>query len=209
MSDTIPVLSGLSVDNYQSWIDNRPDVQAAELRLVAAEKRKYNSLTQVLPQLAIGGKLSRQANYRGSDEEEAWDTLDAWAFSTSASVVLFQGGGQFEKIRSASAGVVMAEEGLRKTRLKAQQELEQTLLGERTQEKLLDATEQQAEDALLAYEEARNQYSKGFTPFISVMTTQQVAQQAELLLAQQHREMIRTRFQTYMTLGYSDLGGKK
>ena len=208
-SKDIPIISALTISDYQFWIDQRPDVQAAELRLVSAEKRRYNAMTQVLPQLAIGGKLSRQANYQGEDEDPRWDTLDAWGVSTSASLVLFQGGGQLERLRSASAGVVMAEENLRKTRLQAMQDLELSLLGERTQEELLRATEKQTGDALLAYKEAQYQYSKGVAPFLSVMTTQQVAQQAELMLAQQHREMIRTRFQTYMTLGYSDVGGNK
>lgn len=207
-SAEIPVMTELSVSDYETWISERPDVQAAELRLVSAEKRKYNATTQVLPQLAIGGKLSRQANYQDEDDA-AWDTLDAWAVSTSASVILFQGGGQVEKIRAASAGVVMAEENLRKARLQAKQDLEQSLLDESSQKELLEATEKQTGDALLAYQEARNQYLKGFTPFVSVMTTQQVAQQAELMLAQQHREMIRTRFQTYMTLGYSNVGERK
>lgn len=208
-SADIPMVSALTIADYDSWVSGRPDVQAAELRLISAEKRKYNAMTQVLPQLAVGGKLSRQANYRGADEEDTWDTLDAWSVSTSASVVLFQGGGQVEKIRSANAGVVMAEENLRKVKLQAKQELAQSLLGEKSQEELLNATKKQTDDALLAYEEARNQYLKGVTPFVSVMTTQQVARQAEFSLVQRHREMIRTRFQTYITLGYSDAGGKK
>ncbi len=207
-NEAIPVVQSLTLTDYDAWIADRPDVRAAEFRLRSAEKRKYNARTQVLPQFALGGKLSRQANYRG-DEDAQWDTLDAWAVSTSASLVLFQGGGQLEKIRAAEAGVIMAEENLRKVTLQAKQELEQSLLGEKSQEELLQATEKQTDDALLAYQEARQQYLKGVTPFISVMTTQQVAQQAELMLAQQHREMIRTRFQTYMTLGYSNVGERK
>lgn len=204
----LPKLSSLHTSDFDAWIAQRPDVQAATFRLDSAEKRKYNAVTKILPAVGVGGKLSRQANSQ-DDENDAWDTLNAWSISSSVSLTLFQGGAQMERVRAASAGVVIAEESLRKAKLQAELELKQSLLGEQTQEELLIATQNQTDDAMLAYQEAQRQYSQGLTPFVSVMNTRKAAQQAKLTLEQQHRSMIKTRFQTYMTLGYSEAQEQK
>ena len=192
----LPVLEEIPLEQKTDWIQTRPDFQSAQFRLQAAEKRKYAAFTQTLPQFSVGGQLSRQSNYQ-DDPDEPWNSLNAWAFNSSVSLTLFQGGGQMAKIRSANAAVVMAEENLRKIELQAKQEVEQILLNERIQFDWINAVNAQTAAARLAYQEAQNSYLQGRTPFVTVLSTQQSELPAEFTSLQQYREMIRVRLQTY------------
>ena len=153
----------------------------------------------MLPTVSINGQLSRQANYRG-DEEADWNTLDAWSAGGALNLTVFQGGNKWAVLESAELGVVIAEETLRKTRLQAEQEVYQMVISEKTQKKLHGLIDGQVNAARLAYQEAVNMYQKGITPYITVLSTQQALQQAEVLLVQTKRDGVRIRLQTINAL---------
>ena len=180
----------------------RPELLSAQQRLESAQKRKYVAMTQMLPKLSIGGKLSRQANYQ-DDPDDPWNTLDSWALSTSATVTLFQGGGQWNALQSAEAAVVIAEENLRKVSLQIEQEIEQAVLTETQQQEIIQLATQQKEVALSAYQEAKTQYQKGITPFVTVLSNQQAYQQSQLTLLQSQRDSVRIRLQTISSFGFT------
>ncbi len=193
---TFSVYDDVDVD---SILSNRLDVRAAQKRVDSAEKRRYSAYAQLMPTLALNGQLSRQANYRGEEGAE-WNTLDAWSAGGSLNLVLFQGGNKWASVESANAGLIIAEENLRKVRLQAEQEIEQTLLAERQQSQIQQVVEAQSETAALAYQEAVRRYQKGLAPYITVLSTQQANQQAALTDVQTHRDAVRIRLQTIQSL---------
>jgi len=195
-----PNLSPYNRDMLMAVLSTRPEMQAAEQRLESAKKRQYVAMSQMMPKLSLGGKLSRQANYQ-DDPDEPWKTLDSWAFSPSATVTLFQGGNQWNALQSAEAGVVIAEENLRKLSLQMTQDVEQAVLTETQQQEILKLATEQKAMALSAYQEAKNQYQKGITPFVTVLSNQQAYQQAQLTLLQIQRDTVRIRLQTIVSFG--------
>ncbi len=194
-----PSFSVFEVQDVSEILDERWDVRAATVRVQSAQKRHYSALTQLLPTVSINGQLSRQANYRG-DEEADWNTLDAWSAGGALNLTVFQGGNKWAVLESAELGVVIAEETLRKTRLQAEQEVYQMVISEKTQKKLHGLIDGQVNAARLAYQEAVNMYQKGITPYITVLSTQQALQQAEVLLVQTKRDGVRIRLQTINAL---------
>lgn len=193
---TFSVYDDVDVD---SILSNRLDVRAAQKRVDSAEKRRYSAYAQLMPTLALNGQLSRQANYRGEEGAE-WNTLDAWSAGGSVNLVLFQGGNKWASVESANAALIVAEENLRKVRLQAEQEIEQTLLAERQQSQIQQVVEAQSQTASLAYQEAVRRYQKGLAPYITVLSTQQANQQAALTDVQTHRDAVRIRLQTIQSL---------
>ena len=103
-------------------------------------------------------------------------------------------------LESAEMAVVIAEETLRKTRLQAEQEVQQMVISERQQQELQVLIDEQVTAARLAYQESVAMYQKGITPYITVLTTQQALQQAEVSLIQIKRDGVRIRLQTVNAL---------
>jgi outer membrane protein, multidrug efflux system len=197
ISSDFPELEPFLVNETERWLALRPDIRAAQYQVQSAEKRKYSAMMNLLPSFSIGGQVSRQANY--ADEE--WDSLDSWSMSTGASVTLYQGGSKVESLRTATAAVVIAEETLRQTTLRAQQEIAQIVLAEQTQTAVMDASTIQVYAAQRSFEEAQRQYNQGLLPFVTLMTTAQAYQQAQINDLQTQREQVRTRLQSYFALG--------
>ena len=197
-----PTVSVYDDVDINGILNERLDIQSAEIRVVAAEKRRYAAYTQMLPTLALNGQLSRQANYRG-DEGAEWNTLDAWSAGGSVNVVLFQGGNKWAALESAEAALIIAEENVRKIRLQAEQEVRQTLFSETQQQRIQTLVADQETAATLAYQEAMNRYQKGLTPYITVLSTQQAHQQASLTQVQSSRDAVRIRLQTIQSLTLS------
>ena len=197
-----PTISVYDDVDINGILNERLDIQSAEIRVVAAEKRRYAAYTQMLPTLALNGQLSRQANYRG-DEGAEWNTLDAWSAGGSVNVVLFQGGNKWAALESAEAALIIAEESVRKVRLQAEQEVRQTLFSETQQQRIQTLVADQETAATLAYQEAMNRYQKGLTPYITVLSTQQAHQQASLTQVQSSRDAVRIRLQTIQSLTLS------
>ena len=167
--------------------------------MMSAQKRHYAAVTQFLPTLSINGQLSRQANYRGEEDAE-WNTLDAWSAGGALNLTLFQGGNKSAALDSADLAVAIAEETLRKTRLQAEQEIQQMIISEKQQNSLQVLIDEQVQAARLAYQESVSMYQKGITPYITVLTTQQALQQAEVSLIQTKRDGVRIRLQTVNVL---------
>ena len=198
-TSTFPVFSVVDAESIDDVLNRRLDVQSAKARVQSAEKRRYAALTQMLPTLAVNGQLSRQANYRGDTGAE-WNTLDAWSAGGAVNVTLFQGGSLWAGFQSADAALVIAQENLRKTQLQAEQEISQVLLQELQQQQIQSLTEAQLESARLAHQEAMVMYRKGVAPYLTVLSTQQALQQAELSNLQTQRDGVRIRLQTINAL---------
>lgn len=200
VATTFPTINLYARQDIEKLLRERPDIQAAETRLEAAYKRRYSTLTKMLPSVGVSGKVSRQSNYKG----DSWNSLDSWALSSSVNLSLFQGGSKWAALESADAAVVIAEENLRKTKLQAEQELEQSVVNEEQQRRLLLLAQEQLETAQLTYEQAQRMYEKALVPFITVLNTQQSYQQASLNLLQTQRDTVRVRMQTMQALGVAE-----
>ena len=102
--------------------------------------------------------------------------------------------------QSADAALVIAQENLRKTRLQAEQEISQVLLLEEQQQQIQMLMTSQLDSARLAHQEAMMMYRKGVAPYLTVLSTQQALQQAELSNLQTQRDGVRIRLQTINAL---------
>ena len=198
-SIVFPEFSVVNAEGVDDILNRRLDILSAKARVQSAERKRYAALTQMLPTLSVNGQLSRQANYRGDTGSE-WNTLDAWSAGGAVSVTLFQGGSLWAGYQSADAALVIAQENLRKTRLQAEQEISQVLLLEEQQQQIQMLMTSQLDSARLAHQEAMMMYRKGVAPYLTVLSTQQALQQAELSNLQTQRDGVRIRLQTINAL---------
>lgn len=188
-----------SADELRTKRMNRPDIQAAELRVESAKKAEYSAMTNMLPRLSLGGQLSRQFTH--STKSEEWDNIDVYSFSTSISVPLFQGGALWNGYQASRSGREMAEIALRQTKLRAEQSIAQQIQNEELTIVLVNNAEVQLDAAQKAFDEASRLYREGLTLSLNLIAAQQALAQAKLNLIQCKRDRLSARMQTYAAFG--------
>ena len=106
-------------------------------------------------------------------------------------------------LESANVALVIAEKNLEKLRLQAEQEVLQTLLLKRQQQEIQALVSAQSTNRRASLSRSDATLSKGLTPYITVLSTQQAHQQASLTQVQTDRDAVRIRLQTIQSLTLS------
>ncbi|MBM74292.1 MAG: hypothetical protein CMK59_02725 [Proteobacteria bacterium] len=193
----LPHIDVLKLPSQEDLFQSRPEILSAQYNLEAAQKKEQAARKAFYPDFGVSGQVSRQSNR--IDKE--WNSIEAWGFGTSASLSLYQGGGKRAALDAAIAGVYAAEQTLHQQKLQIQQQVALAQSSEELQEALFQARKEQTEASQKAYEEARQSYLQGVTPFITLMAAQQSYQQAQMNLLQIERDRVSARVQHYVSLG--------
>jgi len=150
-------------------LERRPDIAAAERRVVAARAQFDGAQAAFFPQLG----LSAGAGYRSSEIGQLLRAPSLfWSLGPTLAMALLDGGARDAATRQARAGIDAATASYRQTVLGALQEVEDNLLlADRLvqQRELQQASLQAARQALLLMDE---QYRAGTVGYLNVVLAQ-------------------------------------
>lgn len=181
----------------------RPDVQAAQRRVVAADHRVGAALAARLPGLRLSGST-------GYDAQQSSDLFDELIWSLGAGLVapLFDAGRLAATQRQRNAQLDEALARFSQVALRAATEVRNALAQERHQSEHLAAqrTRLRASEAVL--DAARERYSNGLSDFLPVLTALVALQSDQQSVISAQRQLLAYRVQLHRALGgtWADVG---
>ncbi len=197
-----PVPAGLP----STLLLRRPDLIAAERRLVAADARLAEAWRAQFPRLGLTGSA-------GTSSSELADLLDndfsVWSVAGNLLQPLFQGGRLRAGVDLAAAGVKQAAAAYASRLLQAFAEVESALAAEQ----LLARREHQqaiaAEQSVAARQLAEDRYHAGLEPYVTVLEAQRRGLVAESLLLAIRRQRLDARVNLHLALGGGFVAGEE
>jgi len=186
--------SGLPAD----LIMRRPDLLAAEQRLLAAKATTSSAKRALLPRISLTGST-------GTSTEELKDILSGdfsvWSIAGNILQPIFQGGRLRANVKLSKSQEEAQQAGYLQTALGAFAEVESALANEvflrERETALVEATEQ----AVAASELAESQYTRGIIDYLSLLDTQRSAYNTESQLISVRRERLNARIDLHVALG--------
>ena len=184
---------GLPADLLQ----NRPDVRAAQLRVMAADHRVGSAIANRFPRLT----LSAAAGFQGFDV--ATGLFDNWFYNLLAGLtqpVTDQVRLEAEE-REARARLEEQVAQYGQTVLTALREVEDALIQESRQDALLEELEEEVEVSQATLDEAQRRYRNGLSDYLPVLTALQSLQSSEQRRVAARRQRLSFRVQLHRALG--------
>ncbi|MCP1232160.1 efflux transporter outer membrane subunit [Acetobacter indonesiensis] len=193
-----PVPAALPVGLPSQLAERRPDIRMAEEQLHVATASVGVAVADFFPRITLSGSLDIQAlQFSG---------LGSWAsrqygFGPTATLPLFEGGRLTGQLHLRKAQQKEAAIMLRRTVLKAWQEIDDAMTDLATAQSERDRLREAVRENEIAVETARAQYKAGSSDFLTVLTVQNqlLASQAQLVDAT--TEISRSVTQLYRALG--------
>jgi multidrug efflux system outer membrane protein len=176
----------------------RPDVRAAELRVMAAAARVDQATAARLPSFRLSGSLGLSALTVGglSDSEALLRSVLA-----SVSLPVFDGGQRRAQVRVQQAAFDEARENYRAAVLTALRDVEDALIALRKAHEQLAARQRAAAAARNAALLAGNRYASGLIDFQTVLETQRTLLSAQDSVAGTETELSAGYVRLYKALG--------
>ena len=177
--DTLPALPALPMTVASTLLERRPDIAAAERRVMSANAEIGVAKTAYFPDLT----LSASGGYRGSNLAD-WITMPNrfWSIGPQFAMTLFDAGLRRSKVEQAEARYDQQVARYRQTTLQAIGEVEDALV----QLNVLAQEIVVQREALVASQDAlkltQNQYDAGVVDFLSVSSAQAAALNSERTL---------------------------
>ncbi|HJO05649.1 MAG TPA: efflux transporter outer membrane subunit [Acidobacteriota bacterium] len=189
-----PVPSGLPAD----LVARRPDLAAAERRLVAADQRLRGARAALYPRLSLTTSGGTSSNQLG---DLVKGDFSVWSLIGNLVAPLLQGGRLRAGVDLAQAGIDEATATYVGTALRAYAEVEsalaaETLLADQVRQ-LAAASEQSGSAERLAGERYRN----GLEGYVTVLEAQRRTFDAESAVLSGHRQRLDNRVDLYLALG--------
>ena len=179
-------------------VQRRPDLQAAERRLVAADFRLSESEARRLPAISLSANYGRNT----SDLDDLADSaFDVWSLAGNLTAPLFQGGRISAGIDQADARLREAAANYAEAALNAFREVETGLTAEAFLRDRLDALEVAAEESGGAEDLAEERYARGLEDIITVLESQQRTFDARINAIVVRNELLQNRIDLYLALG--------
>jgi outer membrane protein TolC len=150
----------------------RPDVQAAEERVRAAEEELARARRQRWPQLGVSGDYGVLG--AGPDR-----SLSTYSVGATLSVPVWTSGRLESEIRAAAARVEQAKEEVRRLQLAAVRAAEQAVIGHASQTRAAAAAAGSAAAARQVLALARLRYESGLATAVDTVTAQGALAEAE------------------------------
>ena len=163
-------LPSISTGVPSQILNRRPDIKSSLLKLQAASHRKAESITSLLPSFILTSSAGTSSNELSDILN---DDYQIWSQGLSIGLPLFQGGSIRANKIIADETLEIAKQDLVKVIINAYSEVEQTLFAETSNDILLNAYTDAAEQAEAAYKLSRERYDSGLVDLIAVMDSQQ------------------------------------
>jgi NodT family efflux transporter outer membrane factor (OMF) lipoprotein len=172
---------------------DRPDLQAAQRRVVAQDYRIASAMAERLPQLILDGTFGLS------------DSSDSSLLTGTGALGLFQPlldwGRREAQVTVEKARFQDALLDYSQRYLVAIEEVETTLWQEARQRELIASLAEREQLLTRTVEETRVRYSLGVTDYLPVITALQDLQQVQRELLEQRRELVSLRIQLFRATG--------
>jgi len=175
---------------------HRPDLRAAQLRVVSADWRVGSAIAARFPALRLSGSVG----FTATDIADLFQEV-IWNVFANITQSLVDGGQRGAEVDLRRAQLEEAIETYGATLLDALVEVENALVQERQQIDFVDAQQDRAESSRNALRESRVRYQQGLSDYLPVLTALTSAQAAELDLLDAQRQRISFRIQLHRALG--------
>ncbi|MCU0693626.1 MAG: efflux transporter outer membrane subunit [Polyangiaceae bacterium] len=196
-ADQLPVLPTLPAQGVPSdLLRRRPDVRAAQRRVVAADYRIGEAIAKRYPSLT----LSASVGYSSPSLSELLDSF-VWSVMGSISQSLWDGGRRSAEVDRTRAVLEERLLGYGHTLLTAMLEVESSLVQEQQQLENIRELEQQVQTSAQALDIARMRYQQGLTDFLPVLTSLRSMHLAQQSLVDSKRQLLSHRIQLCRALG--------
>jgi NodT family efflux transporter outer membrane factor (OMF) lipoprotein len=174
-------------------LTRRPDLRAAQKRVLAYDYEVGVAMAQRLPTVSLGGSLRWQGDPDFADAVTA-------LFAGLAGPV-FDAGQRRSEVTYRKARLKDALAGYSEKYLSALFDVESALLEERKSEEQLVLVEQQLVTARRLLTEARNRFSQGLTDYLPVFTSLSIVQNLERDVVSSRRQVLSARVGLHRALG--------
>ncbi len=188
-------------------LERRPDLEAALLRVRAADERVSSAIRRQLPSLELTftpGYTITRSRFSGSSTSVLPQNTQrgfTWSAGAAMSVPIFDGllGPSISDERRARVEELVAL--YRQTFLGALVEVENAVALERQQRVYIEHLERQLSFANATLEAAQARYRAGLSDYLPVLTALRVYQEVQLGLLSAQRQLVSQRIQLYRALG--------
>ncbi|UCD48547.1 MAG: efflux transporter outer membrane subunit [Phycisphaerales bacterium] len=194
----LPDLTPIPVGVPAALLDRRPDVKAAEFSLWAANERVGASLAQLYPDLTLTGSYGASS----SEWENIWNReFEVYSAITNLAAPIWKGGQIRAQIRAAKARYEELASEYVGTVLKAMQEVEDALAGEKLLLVQVEHRKLQFEESEAAEELSRRRYERGVESLLTVLEAERNRRIAEEQLTILRSQIWATRISLHLALG--------
>jgi len=179
-------------------LGRRPDLAAAERRLLAGEKRVAANRAALYPRLALTGSV-------GTSSSDIDDLLDGdfgvWSLGTSLVLPLFEGGRLRARVLEAESEATVALLDFTAALLDALAEVERALDAGSSLARELEARAAAAADSLRARELAQERYRRGLGDLLELLEAERTALRDNATHVRVRRELLDARVDLHLALG--------
>jgi len=177
------------------WIRRRPDVQAAEIRIRAADQRVAAAVADQFPRLSLTVDASTSA-------ERLQYLFDNWMAGIAANLVapLFDGGERRAEVRRTRAVVAEQLNAYGQVVLNSLQEVEDAIAQETRQAEYVASLQKQLDLSGKASNRTLENYTKGTADFVRYLTALLSHHQLQRNCLQARRDLVLFRIDLYRAL---------
>jgi len=179
-------------------VARRPDLAAAERRLVAADQRFRAARAALYPRLSLTASS-------GTSSNQLTDLVDGnfsvWSLVGNLTAPLFQAGRLRAGVDLAAAGIDEDFALYVGTALRAYSEVEGSLAAEQYLAERIRYLQDAARQSLAAQRQAEERYRSGLTDYITVLEAQRRYFEAQSAFLAGRRERLDNRVDLYLALG--------
>lgn len=174
----------------------RPDVMAAELRLLASDRRLAVAVADRFPSLRISASAGARSNTIS-------DLFDRWFINLAGNLLgpIFDGGRRAAEVERNEAVVKERFSAWGQTMLNALREVEDAIAQERGLVESLSGLQEQIKLAESAFGAAQNRYLRGVGDYLNMLTSLQSLQTLQRREIQTRRQLLSNRIKLYLALG--------
>ena len=194
----LPNLASVPIGLPVELLDRRPDIQAAEMSLKAANERIGVSVAQFFPDLTLTANLGNSA--------DRW--RDIWKRETETYSALmrlaqpiFKGGQLTAQLNASKARYAESAANYANVVLNALKEVEDALISERMLAEQLAHVRVRLTEALAAEDLSRERYERGVEGILTVLESERRRRIAENELAVLKGQIWTTRVNLFLALG--------
>lgn len=179
-------------------LDRRPDLRAAEFRVIASNERIGVALADLYPDLTI----TTGGGWRGDDISDLFSSESLFGrLLGELTQTLFAGGRLRAEVDAAKARLQAQANTYANEVLTAMREVEDALIQNHKLNERLAKVNQQVTEARLAEKLSRDRYGRGVEQLLTVLETERRRQDAEDSLLQVEQDYWNARINLHLALG--------
>ena len=194
----LPILNAAIAGVPAQLLDRRPDLRAAEFRLIASNERVGVAIADMYPDLTI----TAGGGWRDSELSDLFSSQSLFAsLLGELTQTIFAGGSLRAETDAAKARLQIQANTYANEVLQAIREVEDALVQNAKLNQRLSKVNRQVDEARLAEKLSRNRYSRGVENLLTVLETERRRTTAEDTLLQVEENYWNARIDLYLSIG--------